>query len=83
MPRTTLTLDADVAAELERRRRSRGTTLKAEVNDLLRAGIRSEAEPVPAGKPFRTGALSLGKPRLESFDDIAEVLELTEGEEHR
>ncbi len=83
MPRTTLTLDADVAAELERRRRARGTTLKAEVNDLLRAGMRSEAEPAPMGKPFRTAALSVGKPSLESFDDIAEVLELTEGEEHR
>lgn len=47
--RTTLTLDDDVAAALERRRVDRGTRLRDEVNDLLRAGLaaasRQEAEP--------------------------------------
>lgn len=37
--RTTLTLDDDVAAALERRRASRGTGLRAEVNALLRVGL--------------------------------------------
>ena len=82
MPRTTLTLDPDVAAELERRRRKRGTTLKAEVNDLLRAGLRRVGEPA-ATRRFETTVLPLGKPLVESFDDIAEVLALAEGEEHR
>lgn len=37
--RTTLTLDDDVAAALGRRRTERGTGLRQEVNDLLRAGL--------------------------------------------
>src|SRR3954464_4266436 len=82
MPRTTLTLDSDVHTALERRRRSRGTTLKQEVNDLLRAGMRREEDPAPGREEFRTAALLLGKPLLESFDDVAAVLELAEGEEH-
>jgi hypothetical protein len=83
MPRTTLTLDPDVAAELERRRRKRGTTLKAEVNDLLRAGLSRVSEPALQSKRFETTVLPLGKPLVESFDDVAEVLALAEGEEHR
>jgi hypothetical protein len=83
MPRTTLTLDPDVAAELERRRRKRGTTLKAEVNDLLRAGLSRVSEPAARTKRFETTVLPLGGPLVESFDDIAEVLALAEGEEHR
>ena len=45
--RTTLTLDDDVAAALARRRSARGTGLRAEVNDLLRAGL--AASPPQAG----------------------------------
>lgn len=37
--RTTLTLDDDVAAALARRRAERGTGLRDEVNELLRAGL--------------------------------------------
>jgi hypothetical protein len=83
MPRTTLTLDPDVAAELERRRQARGTTFKAEVNELLRAGLRSVAESPAPTIGFETRALPLGKPLLESFDDIAEVLAVGEGERYR
>lgn len=82
MPRTTLTLDTDVHTALERRRRSRGTTLKQEVNDLLRAGMRREEEPAASRERFQTAALSLGRSRIENFDDVAAVLELAEGEEH-
>jgi hypothetical protein len=81
--RTTLTLDPDVFAELERRRQARGTTFKAEVNDLLRAGLRAVADPPAPSAGFKTRALPLGKPLLESFDDIAGVLDLGEGEQHR
>jgi hypothetical protein len=83
MPRTTLTLDPDVAAEIERRRGKRGTTLKAEVNDLLRAGLSRVSEPTAPARRFETAVLPLGKPLVESFDDIAEVLALAEGEKHR
>jgi hypothetical protein len=82
MPRTTLTLDPDVAAELGKRRLERGTTLKYEVNELLRAGLALAREPAGSARRFETKPLSLGRPRLESFDDIAEVLALAEGEGH-
>ena len=83
MPRTTLTLDPDVATALEQRRREHGTTLKEEVNTLLRTGLSQAAEPIETGKAFRTKALPLGKPRLESLDDVSEVLAFAEGEDHR
>ena len=83
MPRTTLTLDPDVAAELERRRRERGTTLKKEVNELLRMGLSRVAEPAAPARRFETKPLPLGRPLAEDFDDIAEILAVAEGEEHR
>lgn len=83
MPRTTLTLDPDVATELERRRRERGTTLKKEVNELLRAGLSRVAERAAPAERFETRSLPLGKSLIESFDDIAGILELAEGEDHR
>lgn len=83
MPRTTLTLDPDVATELDRRRRRLGTTLKHEVNELLRLGLSRAAGPDPAEARFETKALPLGRPLIESFDDIAEVLAFAEGEDHR
>jgi hypothetical protein len=83
VPRTTLTLDPDVAAELERRRRERGTTLKGEVNELLRAGLSQAGGPTRQARPFETQPLPIGRPLVESFDDIGEVLAFSEGEEHR
>ncbi len=43
--RTTLTLDDDVAAALARRRAERGTGLRREVNELLRAGLAASSRP--------------------------------------
>ena len=43
--RTTLTLDDDVAAALSRRRAERGTGLREEINDLLRAGLAARNQP--------------------------------------
>lgn len=42
--RTTLSIDDDVAAAIRRRQAARGTGLKQEVNDLLRAGLAAEPE---------------------------------------
>lgn len=69
--RTTLTLEPDVAVEIEQRRRARGTSLKQEVNELLRRGLR--AGDAPARAPFRTEAADLGEPMM-SLDCIGEVL---------
>jgi plasmid stability protein len=46
--RTTLTLDDDVAAALARRRAERGTGLRQEVNELLRAGLAAARRPPAA-----------------------------------
>ena len=82
MPRTTLTLDPDVATELQRRRRLNGTSLKQEVNERRRAGMRLQ-DLKPKRRRFKTEPLPLGRPLLDSFDDVAEVLAIAEGEDHR
>ncbi len=56
--------------------------MKQEVNDLLRAGLALATESTSSPERFETKALPLGKPRLENFDDIAEVLAFAEGEGH-
>jgi hypothetical protein len=79
--RTTLTIDDDVAAQLETVRRERHATLKAIVNDALRVGLielSSSARSTPVR--FRTRTLDLGEPLIPNFDNIAEVLAFAEGE---
>lgn len=51
--RTTLTLDDDVTARLERLRRKRKASFKQIVNDAMRAGLDALEKPRPL-KPFRT-----------------------------
>jgi hypothetical protein len=82
--RTTLTLEKDVAARLERLRRSRKSTFKQIVNEALREGLRVMSAPAPAsGKPYVTPAVSLGGCRLPNLDNIADVLAIAEGEDYR
>lgn len=78
--RTTLTLAPDVAAELERRRRERGTGLKQEVNDLLRAGLAHERREAPMPSDFQPRTLECGAPLLDNVDNVAEVLAYVEDE---
>lgn len=56
--RTTLTIEPDVAIEIERRRRASGDSLKQVVNRLLRRGVRAETETV-ALPPYRTPTFDL------------------------
>ncbi|MFO1371393.1 MAG: CopG family transcriptional regulator [Candidatus Competibacteraceae bacterium] len=78
--RTTLTLDEDVAAALERLRKSRNASLKDLVNEALRQGLQRMAVPFIPREPFQTRAVALGRCRLDSMDNIAEALAATEGE---
>lgn len=80
--RTTLTLDDDVAAELEKRRRERGTTLKREVNELLRLGLRGEGGSAEPRRAFRTEPHDGGRLLLGGLDDVAEALAAAEGDGH-
>ena len=82
--RTTLTLDADVAALLRRVRQSRGLSFKAVVNDALRQGL-GQMVGAPSGPAvrYRTPVVDLGRCRVVSLDDVTEVLAVAEGERIR
>jgi hypothetical protein len=80
--RTTLTIEDDVAALLDRLRKSRDASLKDLVNEGLRRGLREMAAPKPR-EPFRTRSVSLGRVRMAGVDNIGEVLATAEGEPFR
>jgi hypothetical protein len=77
--RTTLTLDDDVTAQLERLRRARNASLKDLVNEALRRGLQDMSAPPRMRKAFRTRAFHMGKP-LINLDNVAEALAYLEGE---
>jgi hypothetical protein len=81
--RTTLTLDDDVAALLERERRRRKVKLREIVNEALREGLARLDEPRTSGEPFRTATVSLGRCKMATLDDVADALALAEGESFR
>lgn len=76
--RTTLTLDDDVAAALERRRRELQHSLKQEVNDLIRAGLSHVEQEQPKTPRFRVEPLPVGK-LLIPVDDVQAALDIAEG----
>ncbi len=81
--RTTLTLDADVAAALKKVLTSRGMTLKAAVNEAMRRGLQAMEEPKATRAPYQTPSDDLGKCLIGSLDDAAEALALGEGDAFR
>lgn len=78
--RTTLTLDDDVAAALERLRRSREESLKVLVNEALRRGLKQLNKRPEQRHPLRTTPVALGRCRIGSVDNIADVLTVAEGD---
>lgn len=81
--RTTLTLDKDVAAVIERLRRTRDESLKSLVNEALREGLKHLAAPRRQQAACRTESVDLGRCLLGSVDDVAEVLAVAESESFR
>jgi hypothetical protein len=81
--RTTLSLDDDVAAQLDRVRRRRGGSLKDTVNDALREGLARLEQPTARARTSYTRSVSLGLPTVGSLDNIAEVLAVAEGDAFR
>jgi hypothetical protein len=77
--RTTLTIEDDVAAEIERRRRASGLGMKEEVNRLLRAGLLADERPAPRSRRGRTPRLALGPSHVGPLDDVASVLAHLDG----
>jgi hypothetical protein len=81
--RTTLTIDDDVAAELERLRRSRNAKYKDLVNEALRRGLQDMSAPRKKQKPFRTRSFDAGRLLVASIDNVGELLAEVEGEWYR
>ena len=81
--RTTLTLDADVAALLRRMQHTHGRSLEAVVNDALRQGLRQMMTQSGPPAPYRTPTVDLGRCLVGSLDDVAEVLAVVESEQFR
>jgi hypothetical protein len=71
--RTTLCLDPDVSALIERELAEKQTTLRAVINERLRRGFAVEP---PLAHYELPAPMDLGKPLIANFANIAEVLEL-------
>jgi hypothetical protein len=81
--RTTLTIDDDVAGELERLRRTSDASFKDLVNNALRLGLRQMTDRPKRKKPFRTRSFDGGRLLVASIDNIGELLAEIEGEWYR
>jgi hypothetical protein len=75
--RTTLTLDDDVAALLNKEVRKSGEPFKQVVNRYLRLGLTTKQQ---VRKPFKVKPFNLGLP---PFTKVEELLEWLEGPDHR
>ena len=74
--RTTVTLDDDTLAMIQRRMRERGVSFKTALNEAIREG----AEGRPAPKPFATRTADLGVPTV-NLDRALQIAAELEDEE--
>ena len=81
--RTTLTLDADVAALLKRAQARRKEPVRKIVNEALRDGLARMMVDRPKTKSFKTRSVDLGPCLFGNLDNVAEVLAVSEGEAFR
>jgi hypothetical protein len=77
--RTTLTLDDDVTALLNKEVRKSGEPFKQVVNRCLRMGLTAPKQ--PARKPFVVKPINLGLPA--DYTKVEELLEYLEGPDYR
>lgn len=78
--RTTLSIDDDVAAAIRQRRAQRGTGLKQEINDLLRAGLAAEPPEPDAWTP---PTVAVGRVLLTSPSAWKELLDDDDEDDER
>ena len=80
--RTTVTLDEDVLARVKQESRSRGTSFRETINELLRSALLAgRTQPKRSGVRLRATHMGL-RPNL-NYDDVESLLEYAEGEQHR
>lgn len=83
MMRTTLTIDDDLAAQIQEQRRRHGHSLKRVINTLLREGLQSRQER-PRAKKYRTRVHKLGlRPGFDpvKLNQLVDELEIEERRE--
>jgi hypothetical protein len=80
--RTTLTIDDDVAAKARLAVRTTGLSFKELINSALRIGIDVVQSPKKS-RPYHTQARPMGLRKGLSYDNVAELLSVSEGEDHR
>lgn len=68
-------MDDDVAAALERRRLDRGTRLRDEINELLRAGLAASSKPAEESAPYRLPTFDPGAALIGDQRALAELLD--------
>lgn len=79
--RTTLTLDDDVAARLQRAARMTGRPFRVVVNEALRSGLETGEARSPT--PFKVIPFDLGLRAGFEIDSLSELIERLEGPLHR
>jgi hypothetical protein len=80
--RTTLTLDEDIAERLQAESQRTGRSFKEVVNEHLRTSL-ARSRALKSMGEFRVTPADLGGPATGSYDDVAALLEESEGVEHR
>jgi hypothetical protein len=81
--RTTLSLDDDVAALIEKIRKAKDASLKEVVNTALRDGLVRMVQASAPRKKFHMTVHDAGRCYLPNLDNTAEVLAFAEGEQFK
>ena len=79
--RTTLSLDDDVVSLLEKEIRQSGASFKVTVNYFLRLGLMASKKQTM--KPFQVKPRPLGLSPGMNYDNVEELLESLEGDNHK
>ena len=77
-----MTIDDDVAAKAKEAMRLTGLSFKSLINRALREGIDEVLTPRKK-VPYQTHSRPMGLRKGLSYDDVSELLSLTEGEDNR
>ncbi len=81
--RTTLTIEEDVAARLEKELKTRKTSFKALINDALRRGLDDMDRPAEPRTAYVLCPVDLGECLVPNLDSVAEALAHGEDEAFR
>lgn len=76
-----ITIDDDIAVQLEDIRRSGKGSLKQIVNDLLRTGLKRTNVQPQGRHTHRTKEVRLGRCLIDSIDDVSQALSIAEEED--